>query len=88
MGFALTVVTFAAFGLDKSYAQTHRWRIPERVLLGLALIGGAYGALAGRLLFRHKTRKVHFWLWMLPGCVVHAALWTWLDGLLKSGFFR
>ena len=82
----ITLVTLAAFGLDKFYAQTHRWRIPERALLGLALIGGAYGALAGMLLFRHKTRKAHFWLWVLLGCLIHAALWVWLDGMLSPDF--
>lgn len=75
---ALTAVTFAAFGLDKFYAQTHRWRIPERVLLGLALVGGAYGALAGMLIFRHKTRKAYFWWWVIAACVVHAALFVWV----------
>lgn len=81
---ALTLVTFAAFGIDKFQAQTHRWRTPERVLLGLALAGGAYGALAGMLIFHHKTRKGYFWLWVILGCVIHAALWVWLRG---QGFF-
>lgn len=74
----LTLVTFAAFGFDKFRAQTHGWRIPERVLLGLALIGGAFGALAGMLIFRHKTRKAYFWAWVIAACVVHAALFVWI----------
>jgi len=81
---ALSVVTFAAFGIDKFQAQTHRWRTPERVLLGLALAGGAYGALAGMLVFHHKTRKAYFWLWVGLGCLIHAAVWVWLGGLLNS----
>ena len=76
---ALTIVTFAAFGIDKFRAQTHRWRIPERALLGLALAGGAFGALAGMLLFHHKTRKAYFWWWVLLGCLIHAALWAWVS---------
>ena len=43
-------------------------------------------ALAGMLLFRHKTRKAHFWLWVLLGCLIHAALWVWLDGMLSPDF--
>lgn len=72
---AVTLVTFAAFGIDKFQAQTRRWRTPERVLLGLALAGGSYGALAGMLVFHHKTRKAYFWIWVGLGCLIHAAIW-------------
>ncbi len=76
---ALGAVTFALWGIDKFRAQTQRWRISERTLLGLALAGGAFGALAGMLLFHHKTRKAYFWLWVGLGCLVHAALWIVLS---------
>jgi uncharacterized membrane protein YsdA (DUF1294 family) len=55
-----TVVTFAAFGYDKAIAGSKRTRVPEIVLLALTFFGGTLGALAGRALFRHKTRKVTF----------------------------
>lgn len=59
---AFTVVTFLAWGWDKLCAVRHSWRVPERWLIGLALTGGAYGALAGMLTFRHKIRKFYFWI--------------------------
>ena len=34
--------------------------LPERTLLLLAAAGGCTGALAGMLMFRHKTRKLKF----------------------------
>ena len=55
-----TVVTFCAFGYDKAIAGSHRTRVPEIVLLALTFFGGTLGGLAGRALFRHKTRKVRF----------------------------
>ena len=55
-----TVVTLAAFGYDKAIAGSNRTRVPEIVLLALTFFGGTLGALAGRALFRHKTRKTHF----------------------------
>ena len=55
-----TVVTFSAFGYDKAIARSNRTRVPEIVLLALTFFGGTLGALAGRTLFRHKTRKVRF----------------------------
>lgn len=58
--FIINVVTFGLYGIDKKNAYYGFWRIPEAVLLGLAVIGGAYGAGTGMLLFRHKTRHTSF----------------------------
>ena len=55
-----TVVTLGAFGYDKAIAGTKRTRVPEIVLLALTFFGGTFGALVGRVVFRHKTRKVRF----------------------------
>lgn len=54
------LTAFLAYGIDKKRAREHRWRISERTLLGLAVIGGSAGALVGMYLFRHKTRKMKF----------------------------
>ena len=45
---------------DKRRAVRERYRIPERILLGIALIGGSVGCIAGMKLFHHKTRKPAF----------------------------
>lgn len=58
--FAFNIFTFLVYGLDKLKAVYHWWRIPEWVLLGLAVVGGSVGAGLGMLLFRHKTRKPVF----------------------------
>ena len=58
----INFINFLLFGYDKFQAKQGGWRIPERVLLGLTLIGGGIGALAGMLVFRHKTRKNIFWI--------------------------
>jgi uncharacterized membrane protein YsdA (DUF1294 family) len=52
--------TFFRFQDDKQRAIAGDRRIPEANLLGLALIGGSPGALLGRKVFRHKTRKEPF----------------------------
>jgi uncharacterized membrane protein YsdA (DUF1294 family) len=48
-------VTFLTFGYDKTVAGAGPTRVPEVVLLGLALIGGTLGAMLGMLVFRHKV---------------------------------
>ena len=61
----LMIVNAAAFLLmlaDKLKAKRGVWRIPERVLLGSALLGGSIGALIGMYTFRHKTRHTKFTL--------------------------
>ena len=56
----VNVFTFAIYAFDKFAAQRGRRRIPERVLLGAALVGGSPGGLVAGLVARHKTAKVSF----------------------------
>ncbi len=57
----VNVASLAAFGLDKLKSKRGGLRIPESQLLLIAFFG-PFGAYAGMLLFRHKTRKVKFLL--------------------------
>ena len=57
---AINVVTFFLYGIDKFKAQHDRWRIPESVLIGLAIIGGSIGAWLGMIIWRHKTQHKKF----------------------------
>ena len=56
----VNVIAFALYGVDKYQARQGAWRIPEKTLLGLAVIGGSAGALAGMRFFRHKTKHEDF----------------------------
>jgi uncharacterized membrane protein YsdA (DUF1294 family) len=57
----LNIIAFLVFTNDKRKAKSNAWRTPENELLLVAAIGpfGAYGAI---LIFRHKTRKLKFYL--------------------------
>lgn len=54
------ILSFVTFGVDKLLAKLGRWRVPESVLLWTALLFGSAGALAGMVVFRHKTKKSKF----------------------------
>ena len=59
----LIIVNAAAFLLmliDKSKAKRGAWRIPERTLMGAAILGGSLGAITGMYLFHHKTKHPKF----------------------------
>jgi len=58
---AVNSVSLVLFGMDKLKSMSRGWRIPEARLLLVALCG-PFGAFAGMLLFRHKTRKIKFFL--------------------------
>jgi uncharacterized membrane protein YsdA (DUF1294 family) len=57
----INIAAFVVFGVDKIQSKRGRWRISELKLLLLAFFG-PFGAYAGMLLFRHKTRKTKFLL--------------------------
>lgn len=46
--------------LDKFKAERAKWRIPEKTLFTITLLGGGIGTIAGMYLFRHKTKKLYF----------------------------
>ena len=61
----LLLINAAGFLLmlvDKYKAKRNLWRIPEATLMGVAVIGGSIGAIAGMNLFRHKTKHAKFYI--------------------------
>lgn len=77
---AWSVLAFGACALDKARAQRGRKRVPERALLGLALVGGSPGLLTGMVLVRHKTRKTAFLLPLALILVAQALALAWWRG--------
>jgi len=56
----INIVTILLFAVDKHRARRRQWRISERTLLAVCLVGGTIGAYWARRKFRHKTRKQPF----------------------------
>ena len=82
----LLLINAAAFVLmhaDKRRARKNRWRIPERTLIGTAVLGGSIGALLGMRCFRHKTRHPKFTLGIPAILIAQIALAVFL--IVKIG---
>ena len=81
---AANLAGFALFALDKRQAVHAGSRIPEAVLLGVSLAGGAPGALLGMHLFHHKTRRAYFrWgLWLFLAIDALLIVFFMTEGIL------
>lgn len=77
----LNLITFFIYGLDKAKSAMGAWRVSERRLLSLAILGGSLGAILGMKIFRHKTRKNSFLLAFILILVIQT-------GLVYFLFFR
>ena len=56
----VNIAAFAVYGWDKMCAKRGMWRVPEKILLLLAFLGGSVGAMVGMAIFRHKTLHLKF----------------------------
>ena len=56
----INLIGLGAMGLDKAKAKLGAWRIPEKTLFLLAIIGGSLGTTLGMHTFRHKTKHWYF----------------------------
>ena len=74
----MNVIGVAVMWSDKKRARLHRWRIPEKVLFGVSLLGGSAGTWAGMYLFPHKTKHWYFVAGMPLILVCQAALAIYL----------
>lgn len=73
----MSLVTIAAYSVDKGRAEKQLYRIPEKRLHLLELLGGWPGALLAQLFYRHKLQKLSF----------QTVFWTIVASHLGAGFY-
>ena len=59
----LIIINFTGLYLmyaDKKKARKRLWRIPEKTLFLISILGGSLGSMMGMYLFRHKTKHLRF----------------------------
>lgn len=75
----MNLLGLSAMAMDKIRAMERRFRIPESVLLLLAILGGSIGSIIGMFLFRHKKRKLKFRIGLPLILFLQIGLWVFLE---------
>lgn len=70
----LNLVGFFIMSVDKKRAIKNQWRISEKALIGISIIGGSIGMLAGMNTFRHKTKHKKFTIGIPVILVIQVAI--------------
>lgn len=75
---AINVVAFLVYGIDKWRAKRGAWRVSEKTLFLLPILGGSVGAIAGMKVFHHKTKHWYFKYGLPLILLLQLALVVWL----------
>lgn len=70
----ISIVGFILPPIDKSRAKRGVWRIPEKTLFIVSLLGGAVAMYISMRIFRHKTLHKRFMIGIPLIIVLHIAL--------------
>lgn len=65
----INLAGFLSMGADKRKAVKKLYRIPEKTLFLLAILGGSVGSIIGMYHFRHKTKHKSF-VYGLPAILI------------------
>lgn len=74
MAIAFNFFTFLLMAYDKRNAGLGGRRVPEKLFIFLAVVGGSAGVWFGMKLFRHKTAHVWFYRGIQLIIVLQAAI--------------
>lgn len=56
----INLIAFVVSGIDKYKAKHKKWRISEKTLFILGIVGGCPGLYISFFLFKHKTKHLKF----------------------------
>ena len=74
----MNILTFFIYRKDKMKAIRRQWRIPESVLLTLAVLGGCFGAFIAMRVYRHKIHYARFSMGVPALILIHGCLGLYL----------
>lgn len=69
--FLINVALYLTMSVDKKRAQKDGWRVPEKNMYLLAVLGGGFGGLLAMVFKRHKNRHMDFILVYTVTTILH-----------------
>jgi len=81
---AMSIVAFYLYWKDKRAAVRGAWRVPERNLHIVELLGGWPGALLAQRWLRHKTKDRTFRIVFHAIIALHVVIWVGLGFILAQ----
>ncbi|MGL4345913.1 MAG: DUF1294 domain-containing protein [Cellulosilyticaceae bacterium] len=78
----INLVGFMVMGIDKRKAKKKQYRISEKTLFTVALLGGSLGTTWGMNHFRHKTKHWYFKFGMPSILIVQIAIVVWILAMI------
>ena len=76
--FLINVVGIYVMWSDKQKAKKDQFRIPEKTLFLVAILGGAFGTTYGMYQFHHKTKHWYFKYGMPTILVIETIILGWI----------
>lgn len=70
----ISVIAIAVTAYDKSAAWKRAWRVPERVLVWIGALGGAFFMFLTMKIIHHKTRHAKFMIPLPLFILIHAII--------------
>ncbi|WP_405728383.1 DUF1294 domain-containing protein [Anaerotignum sp.] len=67
----INIILYVTMVIDKKRAQKDHWRIPEKNMFILAVLGGGLGGLFAMVFKRHKNRHMDFILVFTMTSILH-----------------
>lgn len=67
----INIILYVTMVIDKKRAQKNGWRIPEKNMFVLAVLGGGLGGLVAMVSKRHKNRHMDFILVFTTTAILH-----------------
>lgn len=74
----INLYAFISMYIDKKRAIKNKWRIPEKTLFLIGILGGVFGIYAGMKWIRHKVRHKLFSLGVPIMIIFYSLLFNYL----------
>ena len=78
----INIYQFFQMGIDKYLAIKNKRRISEKNLIITTLIGGSIDGILGMKIFRHKTKKIKFYIFYILFLILHIYLYLYIKKAL------